>query len=90
MINLSFNFWKFKADNMAQFELKKTLTKIQISGDENFLKHKLTQKYYFRIKNINKTEVPKMTSKVVHELLLRNYGHFKVFRKLSTKNPLLW
>ena len=31
-----------------------------------------------------------MTSKVVYELLLRSYGHFKVFRKFGTKNTLLW
>ena len=33
----------------------------------------------FRFKNMKKTESPKMTSKVLYELLIRSYERFKYF-----------
>ena len=86
MINLRFKSWKFKADNKAQFELKKIGQKYTALMTKFFTK----KKHNFSRKKIKKTEVPKMTSKVVYELLLRSYGHFKFFRKFDTKNTLLW
>ena len=72
MINLRSKSWKFKADNEAQFELKKIGQKYTAQ----MMKFCTKKKRNFSRKKIKKTEVPKMTSKVVYELLLRSYGHF--------------
>ena len=44
-----------------------------------FSNKKLSKKCDFRFKNIKKTESPKMTSKVLYELLIRSYERFKYF-----------
>ena len=77
MANVTFKFWKLKADNKVQFELKKIEQKYTALVTKKFQ----NSKHDFRCKNIKKTEVPKMTSKVVYELLLRSYEHLKFFRK---------
>ena len=41
----------------------------------------LSKKTDFRFKNMKKTESPKMTSKVLYELLIRSYERFKYFSR---------
>ena len=69
-----------------QFELKKIGQKYTAPMTKFFTK----KKHNFSRKKVKKTEVPKMTSKVVYELLLRSYGQFKFFRNFWTKNTMLW
>ena len=45
------------------------------------LKKRLSKKCDFRSKNIKKTESPKMTSKVLYELLIKSYERFKYFSR---------
>jgi len=42
-------------------------------------KKKLSKQMNFRFKNMKKTGNPKMTSKVVYELIKRSYERFKYF-----------
>ena len=44
-------------------------------------KSNLIQKFDFSYNNIKKTECPKMTSKVLYELLLTNYEQFLIFSR---------
>ena len=82
MANVTFKFWKLKADNKVQFELKKIGQKYTALVTKKIQ----NSKHDFRCKNIKKTEVPKMTAKVVYELLLSSYEHFKLFRKFVYQN----
>ena len=66
----------FKVDFRGGNQVKKMMVSKDLSSRlklRKFLKKKLSKKRDFRTKNMKKTESPKMTSKVVYELLIMSY-----------------
>ena len=61
--------------------------KMWTSWKNKFSKKTLSKKTDFRYKNIKKTESPKMTSKLLYELLIRSWERFEYF--FCWKNRIL-
>ena len=82
MSNLVLKFWNFKADFRGGKWPKIMMVTNDLSSGRKLrklFKKKMSKKWDFRFKNIKKTESPKMTSKVLYELLIRSYERFKDF-----------
>ena len=78
MGNLSLKIWNFKANFRSGNQLKITMVKKDLSS-----RCKLRKVFNFFLNLISKlwkkNKGPKMPSKVLYELLIRNYERFKYF-----------
>ena len=87
--------FKIKSYEQIKFEILRSISGAEISLKKwwsqktsprglnwgKFKKKKISKKRDFRTKNMKKTKSPKMTSKVLCELLIRSYERFKYFSR---------
>ena len=82
MSNLRLKIWSFKANFRGGNQQKIMMVTKDLSSRHKFrkvFKNVFLKKGDLTFKNMKKTESPKMTSKVLYELLIRSYERFKYF-----------